>query len=621
MRLPPLSACALLAASSAPASQIVRDVVETSLVPSPVEYAALLPDGYDGQGEPLPLLLMLHGSSRDREEIARRQPQIERLWREGGLPEMVVATPSVPAGTIYLDSYDGSAQWETFLMKEFLPYLRQRFHAGRERKTTMVTGISMGGLGGLRLAFKYPETFGAVAAMEPGVWPGLYWDETPAQNKIRRAASRANLFGDPFDELRWQAANPASIAAADPARLKDLAIYFECGDEDGLGFQGGNEFLHRTLWRLRIPHEYRLVRWADHIGGSLEERSLNRFRFLARYLEQPVAPEPAVTQFRANRAERLKEMGFKPFPYWPSDAQRLDADGERRDDRQDAIVYWPSDAGSNAASLLRRADELRRARGVARIADLPYDRKPGVAPERLSLDVYTQDDLKGAPVILFAHGGGWVRGGKRSALFKPARFVPAGYLFASMNYRFRPDATLVEMAQDVAAAAAWLKRNADKYGGDGGKIFLMGHSAGAHLVAAVGTNEVFLEKAGASLHDLAGVIPLDTIMYNVPPQMKTAGRVHREAFGSDPAHWAPVSPWRHVARGKGIPPFLLLISDGRREAAVQPIPFAARLQAAGVEAEWFEAEGRGHGPLNAYLGVPGDESTERVLQFLERNSR
>ena len=133
MRLPPLStlsACALLAASSAPASQIVRDVVETSLVPSPVEYAALLPDGYDGQGEPLPLLLMLHGSSRDREEIARRQPQIERLWREGGLPEMVVATPSVPAGTIYLDSYDGSAQWETFLMKEFLPYLRRRFHAG-----------------------------------------------------------------------------------------------------------------------------------------------------------------------------------------------------------------------------------------------------------------------------------------------------------------------------------------------------------------------------------------------------------------------------------------------------------------------------------------------------------
>ena len=44
---------------------------------------------------------------------------------------MVVATPSVPAGTIYLDSYDGSAQWETFLMKEFLPYLRRRFHAGR----------------------------------------------------------------------------------------------------------------------------------------------------------------------------------------------------------------------------------------------------------------------------------------------------------------------------------------------------------------------------------------------------------------------------------------------------------------------------------------------------------
>ncbi len=601
-----ISACALIVAASAPASEIVRDAVETSLVPAPVEYAALLPDGYDGQGEPLPLLLMLHGSGRDREDIVRWQPQIERLWREGGLPEMVVATPSVPAGMIYLDSYDGSAQWETFLMKEFLPYLRRRFRAGDDRKTTMVTGISMGGLGGLRLAFKHSETFGATASMEPGAWPGLYWDEVPGQNKIRHAASRANLFGDPFDELRWQAANPASIAAADPARLKDLAIYFECGDEDSLGFQAGNEFLHRTLWRLRIAHEYRLVRWADHIGGSLAERSLNRFRFLARYLEQPAETEPAVTQFRGNRAARLKEMGFKPFPYWPSDAQQLDSDG---------------DSASDSALLLRRAAELRRERGVVRISNLPYDKKPGVAPERLSLDVYTQDDLHDAPVILFVHGGGWVRGDKRSALFKPARFVPASYLFASMNYRFRPEATLSEMAQDIASAFVWLKDNAGKYGGDADKIFLMGHSAGAHLVAAVGVNEAFLENAGASLHDLAGVIPLDTAMYNVPLRMQSAGRSQQEVFGSDPVQWAPVSPWRHVVRGKGIPPFLLLISDGRRDPAVQPIPFAERLQAEGIEAEWFEAKGRGHGPLNTYLGVPRDESTQRVLQFLERNSR
>ena len=79
------------------------------------------------------------------------------------------------------------------------------------------------------------------------------------------------------------------------------------------------------------------------------------------------------------------------------------------------------------------------------------------------------------------HGDLWVRGDKRRALFKPAALVPEGYLFASMNYRFRPRVTLSDMARDLAAAAAWLRTHAAKYGGDGLSVFLMGHSAGAHL--------------------------------------------------------------------------------------------------------------------------------------------
>ena len=71
-----------------------------------------------------------------------------------------------------------------------------------------------------------------------------------------------------------------------------------------------------------------------------------------------------------------------------------------------------------------------------RIADIAYDDKPDVDPGRQSLDIYMREGLTGVPVVLYVHDGSWVRGDKRRALFKPAKLVPEGYRFASMNYRF-----------------------------------------------------------------------------------------------------------------------------------------------------------------------------------------
>ena len=135
------------------------------------------------------------------------------------------------------------------------------------------------------------------------------------------------LFGDPVDEVLWASANPASIAAAAPLRLRDLAIYIECGEADAFGFHEGVEFLHQTLWRHRIPHQYRLVRWADHVGSSRLGRSADRFRFLASFLEQPAAPEAAVETFRQRMAELDRARGFAPFPFWPEAPRRLTASG------------------------------------------------------------------------------------------------------------------------------------------------------------------------------------------------------------------------------------------------------------------------------------------------------
>ena len=605
-RIPIGLVCLSASVAQAQGPTIQRASLPTDLVAAgSVDYAVLLPDGYFQDAERLPLVLMLHGAGGDREQLASFAPQIREMQAAGELPELVVATPSVASGSIYMDSHNGRNRWETFVMDEFLPHLRAEFRAGRDRRTTMVTGISMGGFGSLRLGFKYPETFGAVAAMEPGAWPGLTWDEVPDRNKIRTPERIAALFGDPFDHQRFQRENPASIVQSEPSRLRDSAIYLEVGDEDGFGFMEGVDFLHRLLWRHRIRHEYRLVRWADHVGSTLEERSRDRFRFLARHLEQPTQHEPAVERFRERMAAGHRSRGMRPFGFWPNSTLRS---------------FKSGDSAVDFARAYRDAEEVRKEHGVIRISDIPNFSDQGGDPTRQSLDIYIREGLSDAPVVLYVHGGGWIRGDKARALFKPAALVPEGHLFASMNYRFHPQASLAEMAQDVATAAAWLTQHAAKYGGDPSRIVLMGHSAGGHLVSVVGTNSDFMDAAGASLDDLSAVVAIDTGMLNVPLRMATAGPSQYQVFGRDPDAWIPVSPWHNLRQGSGVPPFLLLIADGRAVSREQAAAMQDKLLGAGIEASTFEAKGRAHMPLDTYIGVTGDESTRILREFLRRQT-
>jgi S-formylglutathione hydrolase len=318
------------AAADAPrAAEYVEAEMTSDVVPSPVAYSVLLPDSYGEAEEPYPFVLVMHGGGGSRRMLQQAQASIEELWAEDAVPRFVAACVSVTTGRIYMDAKVGDEMWETFLMKEFIPHIRATYNVSKDRSRTVVTGISMGGIGSLRLAFKYPEVFGAVAAMEPAMWPGLHWDEVPAQHKFRGPAAMDTLFGKPFDQAYWEANNPASIAAANARKLReaDLAIYLECGDMDAFGFHEATEFLHRVLWDNRIPHEYRLVRWADHVGRTVEERSANRFGFLARFLN-PAPPDPAAERFRKQRAAQYRAMGFEPFPFWPDEPVRIEPAGE-----------------------------------------------------------------------------------------------------------------------------------------------------------------------------------------------------------------------------------------------------------------------------------------------------
>ena len=238
------------------------------------------------------------------------------------------------------------------------------------------------------------------------------------------------------------------------------------------------------------------------------------------------------------------------------------------------------------------------------------------------IDVWPSAKGGKAPLIVFVHGGGWKRGSKDNATgrFKPEHYSAQGYAFASINYRLVPAATVEQQAADVASAVKGLLARADI---DPRRVVLMGHSAGAHLVALVGTDERYLRGVGLSLVNISGVIPIDGAAYDVPAQMDDGPQImqstYRQVFGTDSARQKSFSP-TFQAGAPNAPEFLLLHvqrPDGIRQANT----LGAALKSAGsrVEIGSFPGEGlKGHAEINRRLGDPSYAPTATVDAWLKR---
>jgi len=287
-------------------------------VPGDVPIAIHLPNGSDTSGpSPLPLLILLHGGDGSEQDLRRFAPLIDQAIGDGVLAPLVVAMPSARR-SLYMDYRDGTERWETFIIAHLLPVLRRELNVAAERERTFVAGWSMGGLGSLRLAFKHPDLFGAVAAVEPAVEPALDWSPVrPHVQFWRPEEVSQKIFGSPIDESYWAANNPATIAKRDPARLFDLGIYLDVGDQDMLYLHEGVEFLHRVLFDAGIGHDYRLVHGAEHVGPSLEPRLQDALAFIGRQIVQPNWIDQQVIDHRAFMDERKRAAGLLVQPLDP----------------------------------------------------------------------------------------------------------------------------------------------------------------------------------------------------------------------------------------------------------------------------------------------------------------
>ncbi len=290
-----------------------------------------------------------------------------------------------------------------------------------------------------------------------------------------------------------------------------------------------------------------------------------------------------------------------------------------------AVFYFHRASPARAAAAPEKRKPAPAPAGQAKsaaIREIPYT-KPADPKNarRQTLDLYMP--AKGAqkpPLVVFIHGGFWMLSDDEYGI-GPAfaeGLLPSGVAVALVRYRLAPAAAHPAQAKDVAAAVAYLARAADKYGYDPKRIFLAGHSAGAHLAALIALDPQYLAAERLQPQALAGVIGFSGI-YDLASRPETIANQRiavEQAFGADPAALRAASPAAHARAGA--PPFLLFTADGDFPGYIADAKnFSDALAAAGNKAvERFVIPERDHFSL-VRVDDPSSESRSLMLEFMK----
>jgi acetyl esterase/lipase len=262
-----------------------------------------------------------------------------------------------------------------------------------------------------------------------------------------------------------------------------------------------------------------------------------------------------------------------------------------------------------------------------RITNIPYVRDGG---ERQQLDIYLPDNYKTRkplPVLIVIHGGGWTAGNKDVAAGWAHQYVPYGFAVVGVNYRLKPDFKMPAQIIDCKAAIRWLRANAQEYNLDTEYFGAWGHSAGGHLSALLGTNNVTKEFDIGEYTDQSSTIQA-VVAYAAPTNFptwhrKTSGieKLYQENFEGNNEEERTVlarkmSPVFQVNK-LSAPMLLVHAEDDVLVPFLQSQELYDSLQKNGIESRLIKlvAGDGGHGSKS----FNSNETRETVKQFFEKH--
>lgn len=257
-----------------------------------------------------------------------------------------------------------------------------------------------------------------------------------------------------------------------------------------------------------------------------------------------------------------------------------------------------------------------------------YKSITGIDENLTSLDIYTLPNSKTLqPVVIWVHGGAWAIGDKRNEMDKKIPFFKSlNYVFVSVNYRLSPypyELTNTNRIKhpdhitDVADAIQWVYENIELYGGDKTNIVVLGHSAGAHLAALIGTNQILLTNRNINTTHIKGVGSFDTQAYDVNRAIRSFSEddLYINAFGDDENIQKDASPYYQIDNSSNLSANWLFTERGTQTRKDILNDFIIKLQTKNVQTTKIDANGYTHADINDLIG---DTSNTFISDAIEK---
>ncbi|MBB6240213.1 acetyl esterase/lipase [Pedobacter sp. AK013] len=236
---------------------------------------------------------------------------------------------------------------------------------------------------------------------------------------------------------------------------------------------------------------------------------------------------------------------------------------------------------------------------------------------------YKNDSIKNKPVLIFIHGGSWSSGKKETYWWLGRNFARKGVVTVIINYPLAPNFQYEKMDDDCALVVKWVKAHIADYTANPDKIFVMGHSAGAHLAELINADPKYFKKAGIK-NPIKGVILNDPFGLDMHEYLTTAEKDHFyfdfiRTFTEQPEVWKAASPMYYVNNIKN--PHLLFYGSKTYGAIKLQTPrLYEKLKANNVPVEIKEINGKSHVPMISQMIFGGNQLYQDILDFIRKTS-
>ena len=187
--------------------------VPSKILGRDIPFCVLLPPSYDSDAtQRYPVLYFLHGLGENEQVLLNSGGLllVQDLRDQKQIGDFLIVTPSA-GRSFYINSSDGKVKYEDFFIREFIPYIESHYRIRVGRRTRGIAGISMGGYGALRFAFRYPQMFGAVSVNSAALVEKLPNVKLTDSQETTLSRVLGASFGSPFDAVFWQRENPFTL--------------------------------------------------------------------------------------------------------------------------------------------------------------------------------------------------------------------------------------------------------------------------------------------------------------------------------------------------------------------------------------------------------------------------